>query len=130
MFDYIFYRLYCFYRKKEKGIGPISTSVMYLSFLQLLIVFCIMMTVNITLQGALTKDLTDQFKNLLKIGIVAFILLLDLINYLIYKHRYKKLLEKFKNHPFNRRFKIWMLYILGAGLFTLPFLYMAILKML
>ena len=87
MFDYIYYRLYLLYLKKEKGISPISTSAMYLSFIQLLVIYSIVMIVNITMHGDLFKDLTDLNKNFLKIGIVIFALILDLFNYFYYKKR-------------------------------------------
>jgi len=130
MFDYIYYRLYLLYLKKEKGISPISTSAMYLSFIQLLVIYSIVMIVNITMHGDLFKDLTDLNKNFLKIGIVIFALILDLFNYFYYKKRCKALIMRFKNHPLNKKFKVWMLYVVCTGLFLFPFLYRAILKML
>ena len=130
MFDYIFYRLYSFYDKKEKGSTPISTAAMYLSFLQILMVFFLYMIVNITLNGKVALKELPINDAYLKIGIVVFALFLDMFNYIIYKRKHKTLVEKFKNHPLNKKFKVWMLYILGAGLFLLPFLYRAILKML
>lgn len=129
MFDYIFYRLYSFYYKKEKGSTPISTAAMYLSFLQILMGFFLYMILNITLNGKIALKELPINGSYLKIGIVVFGLLLDVFNYIIYKRKYKTLVDKFRNHPLNNRLKVWMLYILGAGLFLLPFLYRAILQM-
>jgi hypothetical protein len=129
MFDYIFYRLYTFYDKKEKGSTPISTAAMYLSFLQILIVFFLYMIFNITLNGKIALKEIPINGTYLKIGIVVLALSLDVFNYIIYKRKHKTLVDKFRNHPLNKKFKVWMLYILGAGLFLLPFLYRAILKM-
>lgn len=123
MFDYIFYRLYSFYDKKEKGVTPISTAVMYLSFLQILIVFFFYMVVNISLNARIALKELPVNDTYLKIGIVVF-------NYVIYKRKHKALIGKFRNHPLNKKFKVWMLYIIGAGLFLLPFLYREVLKML
>ena len=129
MFDYIFYRLYTFYDKKEKGITPISTAALYLSVLQILMMFFAFMIINITLKGKIALKELPIDSAYLKIGFVVFALLLNLINYIKYKRKHKTLVDKFRNHPLNKKFKVWMLYILGAGLFLLPFLYRAILKM-
>lgn len=130
MFDYIFYRLYSFYDKKEKGVTPISTAAMYLSFLQILMVFFLYMVVNISLNGKIALKELPINDTYLKIGLVVFALLLDVFNYVIYKRKHKALIGKFRNHPLNKKFKVWMLYIVGAGLFLLPFLYRAVLEML
>ena len=130
MFDYIFYRLYSFYDKKEKGVTPIATAAMYLSFLQILMVFFLYMVVNISLNGKIALKELPINDTYLKIGIVVFALLLDVFNYVIYRRKHKALIGKFRNHPLNKKFKVWMLYIVGAGLFLLPFLYRAVLKML
>lgn len=129
MFDYIFYRLYIFYDKKEKGVSPISTAVLYLSVLQFLMVFFVYMIVNISLRGKISLKELPIDVAYLKIGFVVLSLLLDIFNYITYKRKYKTLVDKYKNHPLNKKFKVWMLYLLGAGLFLLPFLYRAILKM-
>ncbi len=129
MFDYIFFRLFSFYDKKEKGITPISTAAMYLSFLQILIVFFIYMVVNIFLNGKVAFKELSINNNYLKIGIMVAALLLNVFNYIIYKRKHKVLISRYRNHPLNKKFKIWMLYIVGAGLFLLPFLYRSVLKM-
>ena len=129
MFDYIFYRLYSFYDKKEKGSTPISTAALYLSVLQILMVFFLYMLVNISLKGKIALKELPIDGAYLKLGFVVFALLLNLFNYIIYKRKHKVLIDRFRSHPMNRRFKVWMLYILGASLFLLPFLYRAILKM-
>jgi len=128
MFDYIFYRLYCFYYKNEKGRTPVSTAVLYLSVLQILILFFLYMLINISLKGKISLKELQIDGAYLKLGFVVFALLLNLLNYINYKRKYKTLVEKFKNHPLNKKLKLWMLYIIGAGLFLFPFLYSAILK--
>ena len=55
--------------------------------------------------------------NYFKIGIVAAALVLDIFNYMIYKRKYKVLISRYRNHPLNKKFKIWMLHVVGAGLF-------------
>lgn len=130
MFDYFFYRLYILYRNKEKGINPISTSAIYLSFLQLLILFSIVMSINITFHGSLTNDLSDINKIILKIGIVIFLFLIYVFNYFYYKRKHKVLLTRFKNHPLNKKFKEWMLFFLGIGLLIFPFVYKELLKLI
>ncbi len=129
MFDYIFYRLYTFYDEKEKGSTPISTAALYLSVLQILMVFSLYMIINISLKGKIALKDSSNDGAYLKIGFVIVALILNLFNYIIYKKKHKILVDKFRNHPLNKKFKVWMLYILGAGLFLLPFLYSTILKM-
>ena len=98
MFDYIFFRLYSFYDKKEKGITPISTAVMYLSFLQILMIFVIYMVVKMSLGGKIAlKELPINI-NYFKIGIVAAALVLDIFNYMIYKRKYKVLIKIGRAH--------------------------------
>jgi hypothetical protein len=129
MFDYIFFRLYSFYNIKENGVSPIFTAVIFLSFLQILLVYFIYMVVNITLNGEITIKELPINRNYLKIGIVVATLLLEVFNYVIYKRKYKALIIKYSNHSFNQKFKMWMLLIIGAGLFLLPILYAIALKM-
>lgn len=129
MFNYVFYRLYVYYDKKEKGSTTISTAAMYLSFLQILVVFFFYMVINISLGGRIAIKELLVSSNYLKIGIAVAALLLDVFNYIIYKRKHKVLIERYRNHPLNKKFKVWMLYFVGAGLFLLPFLYRAILKM-
>lgn len=128
MFDYIFYRLYSIYDKKEKNSTPISTAAMYLSFLQILIMFFLYMILNISLHGKIALKELAINGIYLKIVLVVLALFLDMFNYIIYKRKHKTLVVKYRNHPLNKKFKLWMLYILGAGLMLLPFLYAAILK--
>lgn len=130
MFDYLFYRIYSFYSKKEKGGTPISTAAMYLSFLQILMVFFVYMIINISLSGKISISTLSNNEYLLKFGIVVFALLLDVFNYVIYKRKHKALVWKFRNHPLNKKLKLWMLFIIGAGLFLLPLLYRELLKMI
>ncbi len=127
MFDYIFYRLYSYYDKKEKGSTPVSTAAMYLSFLQILMIFSIYMIADITLDGKVGIWKLPINEIYLKIGIVVFAILVDLLNFLKYKKQHKTLVSKFRNHPLNAKFKVWMLYFIGAGLLILPFLYKEIL---
>lgn len=129
MFDYIFYRLYDFYNKNEKGVTPITTAALYLSVLQILMAFSIILIVNITLKGEITLKTFPLNSNYLKFGFVVAALLLDLYNYKKYKRKYKTLIKRYQNHKFNKKFKVWMLYFIGAGIILLPIIYKSILKM-
>ena len=57
-----------------------------------------------------------------KLYTVVFCVILGLINYLYYKDRVKTYDAKFSNHPMNKWFKLWMLYIVGLFLFFFPIL--------
>ena len=130
MFDYIFYRLYVLYNKKEKGSAPISSAAVFLSFLQILTAFFIYMVVNISLRGKIDIKQLLINDDSIKLGLVIVAILLDVFNYFFYKNRIGLLLEKYRNSPLNRKFKVWMLYLIGTALFLFPFLYGALLKML
>lgn len=128
MFDYIFYRLYIFYNEKENGVTPISTAALYLSVLQILMVFCIYMIINISLHGKISLKEIPINSNYLKIGVVVAALILEAVNYIIYKRRYRVLIRKYRDHSLNRKITMWMIYVFGVMLFLLPFLYRIILN--
>lgn len=130
MFEYIFYRLYDFYNRKEHGSTPIATAALYLSVLQFLMGYCICMIVTISISSVTKNFVIPINKNYLMIGCVIAALLLDMYNYKKYKQKYKNLINKYKNHKFNKKFKVWMLYFIGAGLFFFPILYKSFLKIL
>ncbi len=130
MFDYIFYRLYDFYNRKEHGVTPIATAALYLSVLQFLMVFCICMIVTISISSVKGDFVLPINKNYLMIGSVVAALLLDIYNYKKYKQKCNTLIYRYKNHKLNKKFKVWMLYFIGAGLFVFPILYKSILKIL
>jgi hypothetical protein len=122
-FDYIFYRLYIVYNKKEST--PLVSAVTAILILQICIAFFIIMITDFS-TNYIIRSYLQQFNKLnLKVGIVITCLLLDILNYFYYKKRLKILLRKYNHHPWNKKFKVWMLYFVGAGLLILPFLYRA-----
>ena len=121
--NYIFYRLYKHYNKEN----PVFTSAIYISALEIMIIYFIFMMYNAVFyhKSLLGKDL------FLKLGInqadgkiyaILFYVILQLANYLYYKNRVKGYETRFANHPMNKWFKLWMLYFIGLFLFFFPIL--------
>ncbi len=130
MFDYIFYRLYVFYNKKEKGISPISTATIYLTFFQALIVFFIYMMINFSLNQGISTDKFQINKTYFKISITIVAILIQTLNYFYYKKKLDKIKLRYQSSSVNKKFKLWMFVVLCLGLFTLPFIYKVILDKL
>lgn len=130
MFDYIFYRLYTFYKKKEKNNSPVYTAALYLSIMQILLFFSIFMTINVLFQGKLLLKNLPIERSLLKILGVSLMISLNIFNYFLYKKKINKLILQFKNHSLNNSLKMWMLIFIGVGLFLIPFLLREMLKII
>ena len=121
--NYIFYRLY----KHYKNDNPLSTAVLYLSMLELFIIYFIILMFNAIIfpEKIIFKEIFFDFgisQNLAKISAIVFAFTLKGINYLYYKSRVRKYETKFANHPINKWFKVWMLYIVSLFLFFFPIL--------
>jgi len=131
MFDYIYFRLNKFYRQKEKDGAPHFTAVLYLTFLQLLIVYFLIMN-----YGIITKDgfeiltwlRSDKF--LSKLLILAAVIVLEIYNYFKYRSKKRQLVlkMKFENHPLNTTIPTWSFLALGGILLFGPFLIYLIIR--
>jgi uncharacterized membrane protein len=126
IFDYLFYRLYSFYSTKDKKGSPLFTSVLYLSFVQIIFIYIVIAMYFIT-----TKDYFNilswlrQNKGLSKGVFVLILLLLEVFNYLRYGNRQNrdKLISRYKSNRLNRSLKVWMLVPFVAFLIFLPFIF-------
>ncbi len=123
--DYIFYRIYDFYFRKEKDLNPLLTTSGYLSFLQFLMIYCIFMLYAIILEdkfNVINWIISD--KVLGKVLVISIFVALEIFNYLRYRKKEKRniLQKRFKRHPLNKVIKPWMFLLLGALLFGLPIL--------
>jgi hypothetical protein len=121
--NYIFYRLYKHYKKEN----PIFTAAIYISILEIALLYFIFMMYNGIFypERILGKELLiklDVSQGEGKFYAVTFYVVLQLVNYLYYKNRVKTYESKFSNHPMNKWFKLWMLYIIGLFLFFFPIL--------
>ena len=109
------------YLKKEKGGSPAYSASIYLTFLQILLIFSIFMTLNVFLEGRILLKNLSIDETLIKALGVLFMIGLNTFNYLHYKEKADALKSKYKNHPLNKRFKIWMLYLVALSLLCFPF---------
>ena len=133
MFDYIFYRLYKLYKTKEKDsdVSTIFSATLYLSFLQYLLLLCIIMSTDafvIAISETRYSFSTALFQTYPKpkaeLAILILFVLWNIYNHFYYKKKYKELIVKYKNHPLNNKFKPWMLYFVAVGFIAFPiFLY-------
>lgn len=121
--NYIFYRLHKHYKKEN----PIFTAAIYISTLEIAMIFFVFMMYNAIFnhKRMLAKELFlryDISQDEGKLYAIVFCIVLQLANYLYYKNRVKTYDAKFSNHPMNKWFKLWMLYIVGLFLFFFPIL--------
>ena len=121
--NYIFYRLYKHYNKEN----PIFTAAIYISVFEGLLLYFLIMMYNAIFyhERILGKEFFLKFGISQKEGklySILFFVVLQLINYLYYKNRVKNYEVRFTNHPMNKWFKMWMLYVVGLFLFFFPIL--------
>jgi hypothetical protein len=123
VFDYLFFRLYTFYEARDKKGSPLFTSALYLSFIQIVLLYVIVSTFVIT-----TKDHFNiliglrENKNLAKASFVILSVLLDVMNYIRYDNRQRRdeLRNRYKSNKLNQRFDVWMLVPIVILLIFLP----------
>ena len=121
--NFIFYRLYKHYNKEY----PIFTAAIYISALEILMIYFIFMMFNAVFfhENLLGKEMFLKYgisQSAGKLYAVIFYVLLHLSNYLYYRNRVKSYDTRFANHPMNKWFKLWMLYFIGLFLFFFPIL--------
>jgi hypothetical protein len=131
IFDYLFCRLYSFYSIKDKRGSPLFTSILYLSFVQIVFIYLVIAIYFIT-----TKDYFNilswlrQNKGLAKAALVVIFLLLEIFNYLRYGNREKRdrVIGRYKTNWLNQILKVWMLIPFVAFLIFLPFILSKVIK--
>lgn len=117
--------MYDFYFRKDKARNPFLTASSYLSILQFLMVYCILMLYAIVLGDKFNViDWIRSDKVLGKVLVLSIFVVLEIFNYLRYRKKEKRevLQKQFNRHPLNKVIKPWMFLILGALLFGLPIL--------
>lgn len=123
IFDYLFYRLYTFYEARDKNGSPLFTSALYLSFIQMVLLYVIVSMFIIT-----TKDHFNiliwlrENKTLAKASIVILAVLLEVMNYIRYNNRQRRdeLRNRFGSNKLNQRFDVWLLMPIVILLIFLP----------
>lgn len=121
MFDYIFYRFYTLYKKKE-GFRYLSSASSAITFIQITLLFSVVLTFNILTSGLIPFDKLWGDTAIDYIIVGALVLLLDLFNYLKYKKKKTSILIRYKNHRANKWFRNWMLFLIPILIVTFPFI--------
>lgn len=109
-FDYVFYRIYSYYLKKNDDIS-ILHALGFLWISQIIIIAVLFAIIDKVTNGYMTAS--DSLKTQVYVGlglIYIVILVFDLIRYLNNKY-YQSLLELYANSSLNKKIGTWMIFI-------------------
>ena len=123
MFDFIFYRFYLFYEKREKGSDTIWTAAFYVTLLQFLILYSVVIFIDIFTNKVFLDFLLGGNKAIAIIVSFVVIVSLFLFNRNRYRRKHNYIVSKYEKHPANRWFKIWMVAALMMLLLLSPILW-------
>lgn len=132
MFEYLYYRLFIMYKKKEKESSGFS-AVIVICMIQICIFFSLFVTAKMTFNGLFSDSLEylkTIDKNKLKFVIVIAAFALFVIEYFYFRKKREKIILKYSNHPANKWFKPWMLYIFVIIILAIPYFYWQLLVLL
>lgn len=115
--DYIFYKLHEQYSKQKWNTNPCSSASLFLSGMELLVVYCVVMIIRIVI-----PQWQPQNRTVAVIVFFSAMFIAYRINYQYYKPRVEVLREKYTNHKANRWFKNWMVFVIMIFLFVFPIL--------
>lgn len=109
-FDYIFYRIYTFYKRKGDG-QPIIQSLNFISISQLVCVFTTLQLIEKLSNGKINVSLLGQ--NTFWVLWASLMVAVYVFNVLRYvpKGRRKRVMDNYWNSPLNIRLKTWMIFI-------------------
>lgn len=130
MFDYLFYRLHAYFKRSEKQNGPISFAALNLTFIQLLLVYLVYTTTAVFTDNRYSILALGLEKSVLQAIFIVVFLGVDLLNYFKYKRLVMVLEARYRNHPLNKKLKLWMIMLLCWGIIFFPFGLKAILRAL
>lgn len=123
MFDFIFYRLYLFYEKREKGGDSVWTASLYVTILQFLMIYSLVIFIDIFTNKVLLDTVLDGNKMIAIAISLLVIVSLFLFNRNRYRRRFADIVSKCKKCSRNRWFKIWMVAALMMLLLLSPILW-------
>lgn len=117
-FDYIFYRIYSYYVKKNDDI-PIVHSLGFLFIFQVVIVAVSFAIVDKITNSSFTSSDVVKSRSYISLGFIySLVLIFDLIRYLKNKY-YLILIEKFENNPLNKKIQTWIIFLQPIFLFVI-----------
>lgn len=134
MFDYLFYRFYDIYKRKEGDTSAFSATAA-ISFIQILIISSIILSIsfitNIILSvNFLTPMVLAIGETLSKFIIVLLSSLLFICNYLKYRKSLDEIISKYSKSELNRKLKMWLIFLIMPVAMIFPFALRYILKLL
>jgi hypothetical protein len=109
-FDYIFYRIYRFYKKKGDS-HPLIQSLNFISICQVICIFTLLQIVDKVSRGEikvsrLERNVFFTFWG----GLIIAIYILNLIRYKN-DNQYSNLTKRYYNSHFNQQLKTWMIFV-------------------
>jgi len=134
MFDYLFYRFYDIYKRKEGDTSAFSATAA-ISFIQILIISSIILSIsfitNIILSvNFLTPVILAVGETLSKFLIVLLSSLLFSCNYLKYRKSLDEIISKYSKSRLNGKLKMWIIFLIMPATMLFPFALRYILKLL
>ena len=126
MFDFIFQALYSYYEKKEKGGDSVWTASLYVSIIEYMVLCSFLIMLDILSQGIVSMNSFNVNKTLQKVIFLSAGALLYVINLKRYRRKKGTIIFKFKNHPANRWFRVWMIVVLMFLLVFSPVLWIVL----
>jgi hypothetical protein len=109
-FDYIFYRVYTFYKTKGDN-HPMIQSLNFISICQLICTFSFLQILDKVSQGEIKVAMLER--NVFFTLWVGLIILIYILNVIRYKKNnyYNTLKERYSNSDLNYKMKIWMIFV-------------------
>lgn len=125
MFDYLFYRFYDIYKRKEGDTSAFSATAA-ISFIQILIISSIILSIsfitNIILSvNFLTPVILAVGETLSKFLIVLLSSLLFSCNYLKYRKSLDEIISKYSKSRLNGKLKMWIIFLIMPATMLFPF---------
>jgi hypothetical protein len=126
-FDYVFYRIYSYYIKKNDDI-PIFTSLGFLWLFQTIIIAVLFSLIDKLTNGSMTSSDSLKTRVYISLGVIdTAILIFDLIRYLNNKY-YESLMEIFENSSSNERIRTWMIFLQPVFLLFIDITFLVLTK--
>ena len=108
--DYIFYRIYTYYNKKDYI--PVMMGIYFLFVLELTILFFLSVIFNLLTNGLFSNQhmRKDMFW-LVFGGVLVFLFAFNVFRY-IKRNKLESIIKQFENSPLNKKIKTWQIFIM------------------
>lgn len=124
--DYIFYRIYLYYKKKDDL--PILSGILFLQVLKVSILFLMGSIVNILTRGLIStqnESLKTEMYWVFFASVLISLLIIDIIRY--GRRKFVQEIERrFQYNTKNKKVKLWQIFLLPIIFFLFSFIIIAI----